>query len=84
MERIDLNDWYEIKQNIKRLEKRSEKYRRIVEKYMKDKGLRNLEQNDHTVSLQSRTTSSINKRNIPSDIWEKYCKTNQYNVLTLK
>lgn len=84
MERIDLNDWHEIKQNIKRLEKRSERYRRIIEKYMTDKGLRKLTQNDHTVSLQSRTTSSISRKDIPSDVWEKYCKTSQYNVLTLK
>lgn len=81
----DFTKFIEIKIKLDELQKRYEKYRTVVEEHMKQDGINYIE---HTVdnqkykiqkSLMSR--ESISKKELPKEIWERYCKSSSYNTL---
>lgn len=75
----------QIKQKLDELEERHDRYRKSIEEYMLKEGLTSIE---HTVdgktynikkSLMSR--ESISKKELPEDIWNKYCKSSSYTTI---
>jgi len=87
MSESDLTKFIETKLKLDELQKRHDKYRKIIEEHMMNDGLTSLE---HTVdsqkykikkSLMSR--ESISKKELPQDIWDKYCKSSSYTTLRI-
>lgn len=83
----DLTKFIETKLKLDELQKRHDKYRKIIEEHMINDGLTSLE---HTVdnhkykikkSLMSR--ESISKKELPQEIWDKYCKSSTYTTLRI-
>lgn len=83
----DLTKFIETKLKLDELQKRHDKYRKIIEEYMTQDGLTSLE---HAVdskkykikkSLMSR--ESISKKELPKEIWDKYCKSSSYTTLRI-
>ena len=75
-----LDNWYLAKQEICKLEKKIEKYKTIAENLM------NKEKNDIISSanyiLQKKecNRSTIGKKDLPEDIWDRYSKELFYNA----
>ncbi len=83
----DLTKFIETKIKLDELQKRHDKYRKIVEEHMLQDGLTSL---DHTIdnqkyqikkSLMSR--ESISKKELPQEIWDRYCKSSSYTTLRI-
>lgn len=82
-----LTKFIESKQRLSELEKKVEKYRTIVEKYMVDKDRSEI---DHSIdgekysikkTMSQRT--GISKKDLPSEIWDKYHSTSRFNIITV-
>jgi len=75
----------QIKQKIDELQERHDRYRKNIEEYMLKENLNAVE---HAVdgktynikkSLMSR--ESISKKELPEDIWDRYCKSSSYTTI---
>lgn len=82
-----ITKFIEIKTKLTELEKRYEKYRKIVENHMNDNELSKITHTigDDTYSIKKTSMSrqSVCKKDLPADIWNKYCKTSMYNVINV-
>ena len=75
----------QIKQKLDELQERHDRYRKNIEEYMAKEDITSIE---HTVdgknynvkkSLMSR--ESISKKELPEDIWNKYCKSSSFTTI---
>jgi uncharacterized protein Yka (UPF0111/DUF47 family) len=81
----EITKFIELKIKLDELQDRYDRYRKLVEEHMIKENITSIE---HVVdnqkykikkSLLSR--ESISKKDLPSDIWEKYCKSSSYSTL---
>jgi hypothetical protein len=75
-----LDKWYEAKQEISSLEKKIEKYKLYVEDIMNKRNIDVLSSYKITVQRKEQNRTTISKKDLPSDIWDRYCKELFYNV----
>jgi hypothetical protein len=75
-----LDKWYEAKQEISSLEKKIEKYKLYVEDIMNKRNIDVLSSDKITVQRKEQNRTTISKKDLPSDIWDRYCKELFYNV----
>lgn len=80
MEQI-LEKFYNYKQEIKKMEKECEKYKKIIKKRMKDENINTISRGIYTVKKRNMTSSRINKKDVPQDIWNKYSVITKYDAL---
>lgn len=87
MSSSEISKFIEIKLKLDELQDRYDKYRKIVEDHMSIQEIKSIE---HTVddkkykikkSFLSR--ESISKKELPKEIWDKYCKSSSYSTLRL-
>lgn len=82
-----IEKWLELREKLEEYTKRVEKYRDLVESYMVESGSSELTHTDKTsgqewrVTLSSSSRESLSKNDIPSEIWEKYCKASRFRTL---
>lgn len=74
-----LNQWYEAKNKKKYYEKKCDKYKKIVEKYMDKKNKNTICGNKYKVSRRSITREQLSKQNTPISIWKQYSNKYTYN-----
>jgi hypothetical protein len=74
-----LENWYHYKSEIKKLEKKCDKYKKIISKYMIDNEINNISNDRYKVSKKNITSTRLIKKNIPTDIWHKYATTSKYD-----
>jgi hypothetical protein len=83
-----LQKFIDIKEKISELEKKHNKYKELIEAHLLSKGVNKLEQkvNDdlYIVKKTMASRESISKKDLPEEIWSKYCSTSRYSVLTVK
>lgn len=79
-----LQRWNDTKEKIKEYEMKCEKYKKIAEKLMEKSGATHLTGDVYKVERRDISKSSIAKKNVPSDIWEKYATTASYSAFYLK
>lgn len=79
-----LQEWFETKQKIKKLERNQEKYRKSVSKVMDKKGVDRLYGSEYTVDRRHSSRSYVSKNSVPADIWDKYSNTYDYDSFYLK
>jgi len=75
-----LDKWYEAKQEISSLEKKIEKYKMYIEDIMNKRNIDVLSSDKITVQRKEQNRTTISKKDLPSDIWDRYCKELFYNV----
>jgi hypothetical protein len=75
-----LDKWYEAKQEISSLEKKIEKYKMYVEDIMNKRNIDILSSDKIIVQRKEQNRTTISKKDLPSDIWDRYCKELFYNV----
>lgn len=83
-----LSKYIETKNKIKDLEKKAEKYNKIIQDYMTKESLNTIEHfhEDSTYNFKKSIVSreSISKKELPREIWDKYCKSSSYVMITFK
>jgi hypothetical protein len=83
----NISKFIEIKLKLDELQKRHDKYRKIVEEHMIQQGLTSIEHtfNNQNYKIKKSILSreSISKKELPQDIWEKYCKSSSYSTLRI-
>jgi hypothetical protein len=82
-----LTKFIESKQKLSEIEKRVDKYREIVDNYMKECGKDSLEHlmgsEKYVVKRTSSSRESISKKDLPPEIWQKYYKTSRFSVINI-
>jgi hypothetical protein len=82
-----LSKYIETKNKLKELEKKTEKYNKMIQEYMTKENMNYLiHEHDNQKykfkkSIVSRDT--ISKKDLPLDIWDKYSKSSSYVMLHL-
>ena len=87
MESPDITKFIEIKHKLDELQERYDRHRKNIEDYMIRENMTSIE---HTVDNQKYrikksilSRESVSKKDIPDDIWNKYCKSSSYTTLRI-
>ena len=87
-DKIDINEiletWYNTKEEISKLEKKCEKYKRYCEKVMNSEDKNTLSSDDYNLKRTLLTKTTISKKDLPKDIWNDYCTKTSYMAFYLK
>ena len=75
-----LEKWYEAKQQINDLESKIDKYKRIAENIMEHKNVESLMNDKFLLQKKDINKTTISKKDLPIDIWNKYSKENFYSA----
>ena len=76
--------WNTTKQKITELEKKCDKYKAYVEKLMEKRNINILSGTQFTVNRTEVKRTSISRKDVPLDIWNKYANNNTYFMYHLK
>jgi hypothetical protein len=78
----------ETKTKLEDLQKRHERYRKIIEEHMMREGLVELTQKIDGDSYQIKKTLSsretISKKELPKEVWDRYSKSSTYSMIRVK
>jgi len=77
------NKWNEIKQEIKNLEKKEEKIKRIFQDIMLDRNVNVLQTSEWKVTKRSQNIPRLLKKDVPTDIWKRYSTVSSFDALYL-
>lgn len=75
-----LNKWYEAKQEISILEKKIEKCKEVAESIMNKTNTDVLSSSKYSLSKREMNKTTIGKKDLPEDIWNRYSKETFYNA----
>lgn len=79
-----VSEWYKMKEQAAFFEKKADKLRSDVMDYMKDINIDSIVTTDYIVKKKEMSRESVTKKDLPEDIWKKYCKQLNYETLTIK
>lgn len=75
--------WYQARDKILQLNKKSEMAKNYIKKYMITNDLYTISLDDLKVSRKNCKKIMITKKDIPKDIWEKYSKEIKYESYSI-
>ena len=78
-----LDKWFSTKQEISKLESKCEKYKKCAEIILNNKNTNHISTDFHKLTRKEISRSSISKKDVPKDIWNKYSKTQSFPVYYL-
>ena len=79
-----INNWYDVKNQIKLLERKSKLYRTKIEKIMDHKGTNTLYSDRLRVTRRTIHTPHLIKKNVPKNIWDRYSSISTHNSYYMK
>ena len=83
-----LTKFIETKNKLEDLQKRHERYRKLIEDHMLNEGVADLCHKIDNDSYQIKKTltsrETISKKELPKDVWEKYSKSSSYSIIRVK
>jgi len=78
----------ETKNKLEDLQKRHERYRKIIEEHMISEGVVELTQKVETDSYQIKKTlmtrETISKKELPKEVWDRYSKASSFSIIRVK
>lgn len=77
-------EWYNLKKNLSKLQEREEDIKKMVNKIMKIEKTSKLEGDDFKVEKRYQKRKLISRKDLPEDIFDKYCKEKEIEILYLK
>ncbi|GEM_PF-4747596 len=78
-----LERWSQAKTEMREIEKRIEKYKRLAKRVMDSQDINNLSSDCYTLKRKNISRTTISKRDVPDHIWEKYARKCSYPVYYL-
>lgn len=79
-----IEKYLEYKNKYTEIDKKVEKYKKEIKSFLKKSKLEKYDNAQASVTLQIAKKSTIAKKNTPSEIWEKYSKETNYEILNVK
>lgn len=85
-EKLDelMRDWSKVKSKISELEEREKSIKDLITNIMNDNKSDILTTENYNVKRRYMEKSTISKKDVPNDIWEKYSKISKYSAMYLK
>lgn len=80
---IVLEKWFKVKEEIATLEKKRDKYKKMLEDKMKSDRISELLGSDYKAKIIKQSRGFLLKKNVPSEIWDKYATNIEYDVMTI-
>jgi hypothetical protein len=78
-----LQKWTEAKNKIAELEKNIEKYKRVANSVMEEQGNNTISNDYFTLRRKEMSRTTISKKDVPIEIWNKYSKPCKYKAYYL-
>ena len=76
--------WHTDKEKIKELDSNIKRYKRLANKMLNYFQKEKLNNDDFILKRTKVNRETISKKQVPKDIWDKFCTKNQYYMLNLK
>lgn len=73
-----LKKWWDLRQQIKQLEKEEETIREKVKTVMSSKKMTQLRGGNYRVVYREMSRESLSKKDCPAEVWSKYAKKISY------
>ena len=80
---VVLEKWEECRRTIDQLEKKIQRYRSTVERFMETKGVEAYENSKFKVKKSVQQRSLLTKKMVPKDVWEMYSLPQRVEFLVL-
>lgn len=77
-------EWKSIKKQMSELETRETEIKDLIKDLMREVRSDRLKGLKYVVEQKSQSRTTMSKKDVPEDIWEKYSKTSTCKVLYLK
>lgn len=77
-------DWNTAKKKIRKLENNIEKYKRSIDKVLRENKTNKLTTTNYTLEKRKNTKTTLSRANVPSEIWERYSTRCTYDSYHLK
>lgn len=81
---IAIEKYLDYKEKFEEIQKKMEKYKKNIKTELGKLNTKTYQSSLASVSLQTANKSTISKKEIPSDLWEKYSKKTQYDILQVR
>jgi len=78
-----LMKWHSIKQEIKELEKKEEKFKRILSDIMLDRDTDVLKAGEWKVTKRSQNMPKLLKKDVPAEVWNRYSTVTSFDAYYL-
>ena len=83
-----ISKFIETKNKLEDLQKRHERYRKIIEEHMISEGVVELTQKVDSDSYQIKKTlmnrETISKKELPKEVWDRYSKASSFSIIRVK
>lgn len=80
----DIRKYMEAKALMSQLESKIERYRRRILDSMKEMDVKKISTGDYTATIRTMRSEHIYKKDVPSDIWNRYKKESECTQLFVK
>mgnify|MGYP007072237470 CR=1 FL=1 len=78
-----LDRWHEAKQDLKDLEEKIEKYKKVATKLMKDSDSNVLSSPNYTLTRREMVSTRVLKADLPQDLWKQFSTTSRFPAFYL-
>ena len=84
-----IDKFIDIKDKISELEKKHEKYRKLISEYMFEQNTSSIshiskkDNKPYTVKKTLSARQTVSKDDLPKEIWEKYAKTSTFHIIRI-
>ena len=78
-----LQKWMESKQEMTRLQKKCDKYKKVAGKIMNEEGIKSFSSGGLKVSKRTQTREQVTKKSLPKDLWDRYSTSTIYDAYYL-
>lgn len=79
-----VSEWFKMKEQAAFFDKRANKLRNEIIEYMNEINIDSIMTSDYVVKKKEMSRESVTKKDLPQDVWDKYCKKLNYETLTIK
>ena len=78
-----LEKWADARSAAAALEKKMDNYKKIAKQYMLLNNIKKYENNFFKLSQSTHNRTSVQKKDVPKEIWEQYAKSKDVECITL-
>ena len=78
-----LKKWWELKRDIRKMEKEEEAIREKIKNVMTTKGITQIRGGEYRVTYREMSRDTLSKKDCPKEIWGKYSKSIAYPILKI-
>lgn len=78
-----LISWHNAKEEMAELNKKCDRYKKLAEKIMASKDVTSLSSSSFKVSQRNSSITTMAKKDVPSEVWNKYSKKTEFKAYYL-